>query len=632
MAKPSVSLAAWGPVCASIAALSACYRAPELTGSNQVHDPNVEATMLKDSGLAAQSWAVVDDYMEDLVGDPNGPGCAIGIARGGELEYLQGYGKARIGGENWSVGTVGAVGSVSKTFTAAAALLMHERGDINVNERVRDYLSTSNAALGRVPVWRLLSNSSGVGGATQGDAFSPDWTGGGEAADCVGDESVSCQQLARELAEPAVAFEHYEADEAVEEDLDEGDPGNGVPDQGVYSNVGYSVAGAVVDVAAADTASEGYEAWIWDNIGQYTGNVLDSGNLLSLALTHSWRASDIPHRARGYQPDGGGGFDLYEAFDLDAIAGIEGWEGPSGGWAMTIGDLTRFAVALNRQEILGSGTLAAMRLRWTDLDSFGNDYGMGMFLGNSGEPPYWHGGIIGGHTSVWTWWNSYQGRSLSINLICNRSDLGPFPLLGDAIEIASRLGSSAPIPDHIGTLPRVGGGAVNGRRYAMDHRGAWQSQPAGAFLPLTALRHVLLLDVAASSSTIALTLGEGVAGGSGVPAPGRPWQALGQASFSGDPRFATAPTRVRLMTVAGELVVDGFTVEGAFDRNGGALADVTLRGVVDARQAPALVGRSHEEVCRDIAAAGASCRACADGFPACIAVEYRGLKGSSVAR
>jgi CubicO group peptidase (beta-lactamase class C family) len=631
MTKPNRFSAAWGPVCASIAALSACYRAPELTGSNQVHDPNVEATMLKDSGLAAQSWAVVDDYMEGLIGDPNDPGCAIGIARDGELEYLQGYGKARIGGEDWSVGTVGAVGSVSKTFTAAAALLMHERGLINVNEQVDDYLSTSNAALAGVAVWRLLSNSSGVGGATQAAAFSPTWTDGGEAEDCVGDDSAACQTLARTLVEPAEAFAHYEADESIA-NLAEGDPGNGVPDQGVYSNVGYSVLGAVVDVAAADTASEGYEAWTWDNVGQYTGNVLDGGNLLSLALTHSWRAGDIPHRAVGYRPDGGG-FDVFEAFDLDTIGGIEGWEGPAGGWAMTIGDLTRFAVALNRQQIVSPGNLAGMRLRWTDLDGFNNDYGMGMFLGVGAEPDYWHGGAIGGHTSVWTWWNSYGGASLSINMICNRSDLGPFPLLDDAVQIANRLGASTPTPDQIGTLPRVGGGAVDGRRYAMDHRGAWQAQPVGAFLPLNALRHVLLLDVEADSSSIALTLGEGVAGGSAVqPAPGRPWQALGQVSFSADPRFATPPTRVRLMTSVGELIVDGFAALGAFDRGGAGLTDVTLRGVVDARQAQALIGRSYQEVCRDVAAAGGRCRACADGAPACIAVEYRGLKGSSVVR
>jgi hypothetical protein len=48
-----------------VAALLAagCYRAPKLTGNNQVYDPNIEATLLKDSDLAALTWPEVDNFM-----------------------------------------------------------------------------------------------------------------------------------------------------------------------------------------------------------------------------------------------------------------------------------------------------------------------------------------------------------------------------------------------------------------------------------------------------------------------------------------------------------------------------------------------------------------------------------------
>ena len=145
----------------------------------------------------------------------------------------------------------------------------------------------------------------------------------------------------------------------------------------MYSNVGYSVAGAVIDDIADGTPSGGYEAWVWDHIGQYTGNALDADNLLTLALSHSWRSTDIPNRAVGYVWNGAS-FDVFEAFDPNGLAGLEGWEGPSGGWVMTIGDLTRFALALNTSQIVGPGPLAAMRYEWTDLDGFADDYGMGV--------------------------------------------------------------------------------------------------------------------------------------------------------------------------------------------------------------------------------------------------------------
>ena len=615
---------------ASIALLSGCYRAPRFSGSDQVYDPNVEATIQKDNGLAAMSWDPVDDYMEDLIGDLDDPGCAIGVARGGNLIYLDGYGKAELGGEDWSVGTVGAVGSVSKTFTAAAALRMHQLGMVNVNLTVGHYLPTGNDELDGVSVWQLLAHSSGVGGGTKGAAFSPSWEDG-DAADCLYEDDAACQQLNRDLASPATAFLYYEGDEAVAE-LDPGDPGDGIPAEGVYSNVGYSVAGAVVDHVASGTPSLGYEAWIWDHIGQYTGNVLDGRNLLTLALSHSWRASDIPHRAVGYRPVGNA-FTEREAFDLDVVDGLEGWQGPSGGWAMTIGDLTRFAVALNTSENVSPASLAAMRLRWTDLDEISNDHGMGVMLGDAGQPPYWHGGIIGGHTAAWTWWDSYQGGpSLSINLLCNREDMNPFNLRDHAAIIAGRIGSSSPVPPIAGVLPGVSPGAVDGQRYALDDSGAWQVEPSGAFLPLAALRHIVLLDIAAGSSTIALTLGEGNATASGVVlAPGRPRQSLGQVSFRSNPRFATGPVDVTLMTAGGALLVRGFVVEGAFDRQGAGMTRVQVRGTLDARQAAPLFGSDHEEICRDVAAAGAQCRPCADGFPACVTVGYRGVTGNRIA-
>ena len=72
---------------------AACRQAPELTGHDQVHDPNVTLTGLQDNHVEQMSWADVDQViLNELVPNPETePGCAVGIVRDGEIIYLQGY-------------------------------------------------------------------------------------------------------------------------------------------------------------------------------------------------------------------------------------------------------------------------------------------------------------------------------------------------------------------------------------------------------------------------------------------------------------------------------------------------------------------------------------------------------------
>ena len=78
-----------------LALATGCYRAPTLSGSDQVYDPNIEATVLKDNDLAALSWPEVDDYMEGVLPNANQPGCAVGVARGGPSHLPRGLRQSR---------------------------------------------------------------------------------------------------------------------------------------------------------------------------------------------------------------------------------------------------------------------------------------------------------------------------------------------------------------------------------------------------------------------------------------------------------------------------------------------------------------------------------------------------------
>lgn len=67
-------------------------------------------------------------------------------------------------------------------------------------------------------------------------------------------------------------------------------------------------------------------------------------------------------------------------------------------------------------------------------------------------------------------------------------------------------------------------------------------------------------------------------------------------------------------------------VAGSFDRKGEALVNLSLTGVLDARSASSLGGRTT----RASAATwwGARCERCADAVAACVTVESRGVSGS----
>ncbi|HLL21307.1 MAG TPA: serine hydrolase domain-containing protein [Kofleriaceae bacterium] len=592
---------------------AACGQAPTKTGNDQVHDPNVEITALKDNGLASLEWEIVDNYMKNVIGDPADPGCAVGVARGGKVIYLQGYGKAQIGGEDWSVSTMGAVGSVSKTFTAAGLLLMHQEGTFNLFNLVKAYLPTSNAALANASIPALLTHTSGVGGSTKDASFSPVFIPGTQAQACQTGALTDCGPAARELAEPRLAYTRYAATQKV----------STLANGGVYSNVGYSVLGAILDKLAL-ASDDGYEGFIWNRIGGYPASDFDANNMLSLALSHSWRATDIRHRAVGHVKSADGVFSVHEAFAPGAIAKIEGWEGPSGGWMMTIGDLTRFALALNTSQIVDDEMLALMRTPWATLNQLSDHAGMGMLV-RPGSQVYWHGGLIGGNTAAWLW-TDYE--DVAITLMCNRSDILPYDLRDHALELLKKVSGSVPGAAAGYDPGEINKARVDGQSYHLDASTGYQAAPTGAILPLTSLSHDLVVRAQVTNGAVALSLVEAdVANGTATRVSTRAPQSLGVATVT-NPRFSTPPAEIRLASPVGDVPVHGFTVSGTLEAT--RLGQIALHGTLDMREIGALVGRTASSMCTELATTDTSCTPCRDGARACVPFAYKQFTGRDV--
>lgn len=148
------------------------------------------------------------------------------VMRKGEVVVEQGYGlRDREAGLPNVPGTVHAIGSITKQFTAAAILELERTGKLSVNDLMSKYVANVPKDKEAITLHHLLTHSAGFPGAI-GDDYAP-----------IGRE----QFLQLAMLTPL-----------------EFAPGTGYG----YSNVGYSILGAIVE----HVSGEGYEAFLRDQL------------------------------------------------------------------------------------------------------------------------------------------------------------------------------------------------------------------------------------------------------------------------------------------------------------------------------------------------------------------------------
>lgn len=107
-----------------------------------------------------------DSYLAQTVKKAREPGCAVAIVYKNEIIFVKGYGVRQIGKPaRIDANTVFQLGSVSKTFTATLAALLHHRGVLNLNAPVRRFLPSfhlRNIAANNLRVKYLLSHTTGI--------------------------------------------------------------------------------------------------------------------------------------------------------------------------------------------------------------------------------------------------------------------------------------------------------------------------------------------------------------------------------------------------------------------------------------------------------------------------------------
>jgi hypothetical protein len=187
-----------------------------------------------------------------------------------------------------------------------------------------------------------------------------------------------------------------------------------------YSNVGYSLAGALLDYRSKfgdiPAHMRGYEGYIWHRVGRGTSST--EPTMITACLATDFRTSDIKNLARGYAQNG-------SDFNFgDSNVYGWGWEGPSGGWTLTIGDLARLMLILQSDAVISKNSIDnEMRQNYGQLFNNGTRAGLGLELASNGSW-YGKGGDIFGYTADFKIWPSNFGTDWGVAFICNQQYAG----------------------------------------------------------------------------------------------------------------------------------------------------------------------------------------------------------------
>jgi CubicO group peptidase (beta-lactamase class C family) len=125
------------------------------------------------TGVASKDLTTrVDEYVNGLVKQNRFSG-AILLARDGKVLLSKGYGMANLEDETPNTPqTKFRLGSLTKQFTAAAILLLQERGKLNVQDAICKYVENCPAAWQAITVHHLLTHTSGIPNITSFPEFS----------------------------------------------------------------------------------------------------------------------------------------------------------------------------------------------------------------------------------------------------------------------------------------------------------------------------------------------------------------------------------------------------------------------------------------------------------------------------
>jgi CubicO group peptidase (beta-lactamase class C family) len=299
--------------------------------------------------LPAPMRTAIDSIARDALARTGAPSASIAVVRDGKIEYTKAYGTARLASAMPAAPTMRySIGSVSKQFTATAILLLAERHNLSLDDRVGRWLPELTRA-NDVTIRQILSMTSGYQDYWPQDYVMPPML-----------KPVTAQQIVNEWAKKPLDFE----------------PGT----RWQYSNTNYVIAGMIVEKAAGMPLVEFLRKEIFTPL-----------HLESVVITDDQALGPTdPERYMRY------------ALGPVRVAPKEakGWLFAAGELAMTASDLARWDISVIEQTVL---SLASYRAQQTSVllsNGTSTGYGLGVDVSAPvGHRLISHGGEVSGFTT-----------------------------------------------------------------------------------------------------------------------------------------------------------------------------------------------------------------------------------------
>jgi CubicO group peptidase (beta-lactamase class C family) len=316
---------------------------------------------------------------------PSSPGCALAVVQRGSLVYARGYGAANLElGVPITPRTVFDIGSVSKQFTAMSIVLLAQDGRLSLDDEIHKFIPELPAYTAPVSVRSMLHHLSGLPSYT--DLF--DLAGVPEIDQTADDDALALVARLKTLNFP---------------------PGR----QYLYSDTNYFLLALVVRRLSGETLREFARRRIFLPLGMNSTHFHDDHGMI------------VPHRATGYAPRSGGGFDI----------DMSNFEELGDGSVMTsVEDLARWERNFDTAVIGGKGAIAQLQELGVRSDGSTTPYAMGLILDQYRGLPRVQ------HTGEWVGYRAsllrFPRQNLGVIVLCNMvGDLDPLALSEQVADV-----------------------------------------------------------------------------------------------------------------------------------------------------------------------------------------------------
>ena len=324
----------------------------------------------------AQDAARMDQIVQSYVANKQFMGTAL-VARGSQVIFSKGYGSANL---EWGIpnapNTKFRLGSITKQFTAAAILLLEERGKLQITDPVKKHMPDAPAAWDKVTIFHVLTHTAGI----------PSFTGFPDYGK-IKLSAATTVELVGLFKDKPLEFE----------------PG----EKFNYSNSGYVLLTHVIETVSG----EKYEPFVHANLFAPLG-MNDSG--------YDSNSAVIPRRAAGYGP-GRNGPENAPFIHMSVPQG-------AGALYSTTEDLLKWELGLFGGKVLQPASLEKMT------QPFKSNYALGLTVETAGKRKLiQHGGGIEGFTTMLAY---YPDDQLTVVVLANLNGAAPGQIAGKLAALA----------------------------------------------------------------------------------------------------------------------------------------------------------------------------------------------------